>query len=386
MSDYLAFKNQELIDSGKPGTYAIVIGVGSYPHLLGGKPNKLTDMHGGMKQLTSPPVSAREFCNWLLDEFNNLEKPLASLSLLTSEENANAPYEHSKAKKNFSPKTANIEHVKKAIREWKELADSNEENMILFFFCGHGVARGLDGLTLLLEDYGEHNSMPMEGALDFAALHRGMSQCAASHQCFFIDACRSVSEIVIETTANGQAVIMDNIRRDWDSDWNYAIFYSTLEGKKAYGRTGKPSYYTEELIVGLNGTGSNNRNDADHWWVSTGDLSIALNHGLSLRGKKSKVPLSALVHFDFHQLTKPPVVPVTVSCESKNATEQASFLCSQNGTQLDSRLPQEGNWVTQLSNGTYDFSAELDSQSGARNGEIVMPPYRNIKIKLEETP
>ena len=51
---------------GAPGTHAIVIGVGRYDWLIGGKQGSST-YSDGMGQLSSPPVSATRFASWLLD-------------------------------------------------------------------------------------------------------------------------------------------------------------------------------------------------------------------------------------------------------------------------------------------------------------------------------
>ncbi len=383
MDDYLLFSDQTLIDSGRPATHAIVIGVGGYPYLNGGDGGMLTDLHGGLGQLSSPPVSARAITRWLLDKFHNPDRPLRSISLLVSDQDAGVDFTHDRLSQPFVPKPATSAHVRKAVRDWKNRGDSNEENLMLFFFCGHGVARGLDGLTLLLSDYGESNDMPMEGAVDFAALHRGMSQCAASWQCYFVDACRTVSDIATQTTATGQQIIQDRTDRPWASDWNFSIFYSTLGGERAYGRVDRPSIYTEELIKGLNGTGSNNRTGDGRWWVFTGDLSIALHHGLSLRGKRIKSPMSSQVHFRFHQLTDEPIIPVMVYCSADNDTEHAVFSCLQDGQAIDSRPPQPDKWKIDLPHGTYDFVAEFDARKGERKKESVLPPYRDIEIELE---
>jgi hypothetical protein len=386
MSDYLVFKDEVALSSGSPVTHAIIIGVGGYPHLNGGDPNALADLHGGLGQLSSPPVSAREFTTWLLDAFDNPDKPLATVSLLISEKEGPQAYTHAKLSVPFSPQPATLHHVKSAVRAWKRFGDDNEESLMLFFFCGHGVARGLVDLTLLLGDYGEDKDMPMDGAVDFSALHRGMSQCAASHQCYFVDACRTVSDIATRTTAKGQQIIQDNTDRPWASDWQYTIFFSTLGGEKAYGRKTKPSFYTEELINGLNGTGSNNRSGDGSWWVTTGDLSIALHRGLSQRGKKIKVPLSEQVHFKFHRLRHEPVVPVMVYCRSDADTERAEFTCLKDGDAVDSRAPKRDKWKTEVPHGTYDFLAEVDTRKGERTDESIMPPYRDIEIKVEAVP
>ena len=58
-----------------PATHALVIGVGDYPHLNGGT-KKRTDQHDGMEQLTSPPISARQFASWLLSDPTTLTNRL----------------------------------------------------------------------------------------------------------------------------------------------------------------------------------------------------------------------------------------------------------------------------------------------------------------------
>jgi hypothetical protein len=385
LSDYLAFVDQLLIDSGAPATHAIVIGVGDYPHLNGGT-STLTTLDGGLNQLSSPPESAREVVTWLLDKFTNVDKPLASLSLLISEKDGPQPLAHARLPAPFTPKEATIAHVKQAVRDWKDLGDKNEENLVLFFFCGHGVASGLDSMTLLVSDYGKDNNMPMEGAVDFAAMHRGMAQCKASYQCYFVDACRTVDDIASNTTAQGEAIIQDNKNRPSGWDWNYAILYSTLAGEKAYGRKNKPSFYTEELILGLNGTGANSRNGAGAWRVSTNDLCTAVHRGLSHRGKKIKSPMASLVDFEFHELTADPIVPVWVYCEKNSDTDQALFKCLQGGNIICERPPQPDKWRHHIPHGMYDFKAEVGTRSGQRDGSIVMPPYQEVEIKVEDAP
>jgi hypothetical protein len=385
LSDYLAFTDQARIDSGDPATHAMVIGVGNYPHLNGGT-GALTTLDGGLNQLSSPPESARAIATWLLDEFNNLDRPLASVSLLISEKDGPQPFSHARLPAPFTPQEATIANVKPAVRAWKGLGDKNEENLVLFFFCGHGVASGLEGMTLLVSDYGKDDHMPMDGAVNFTAFHRGMAQCKASYQCYFVDACRTVDDIATNTTARGEAIIQDDLNRPWDSDWNYAILYSTLAGEKAYGRKNKPSFYTEELILGLNGTGANSRNGTGAWRVSTNDLGTAVKRGLSHRGKKIKPPMASLVDFEFHELAADPIVPVWVYCEQKADTDQALFKCLQSGNVICERQPQPDTWRHHIPHGVYDFTAEIGARSGKRDGNIVMPPYQEVEIKVENTP
>src|SRR5438552_18240348 len=70
--------------SSKPGTHAVVIGIGRYPWLVGGKAKPRFAQNDGMAQLTSPPASPRAFATWLLATYDNSEAPLASPALLLS--------------------------------------------------------------------------------------------------------------------------------------------------------------------------------------------------------------------------------------------------------------------------------------------------------------
>jgi len=376
----IIWKDQALIDGGAPAAHAIVVGVGDYPHLPGGT-GPTTPKHGGLRQLSSPPVSAFTFANWLIDEFNNPGAPLASLSLLTADAEA-LEFNHAALDAPVNPEPADGVNVVRALREWKNLGDSNEDNLMLFFFCGHGVTRGLDGLTLLLSDYGYEPNMPMEGAIDFAAFQRGMAQCAASRQCFFVDACRQVSDIARNTTEQGKKVIQDDINRPFQSDWNYAVLFATIEGESAYGRKKKPSFYTDELVKALNGRAANNRNAQGEWRVGTSELNTAIHRGLSTRGKRIKNPAVRLVEFEFHFPKQEPVIPVTVFCKPKADTESADLSCEQNGVVVDSRGPSEESWITELATGLYDFCAKVDARKGLEPDIFVMPPYRDVEIEV----
>jgi len=381
MSNYVIYKDQALLDANTPTTHAIVIGVGKYSYLNEGD-ERLTKKHGDLGQLSSPPESAREIATWLLDDFNNPDKPLATVSLLISENDGAVEFTHPKLAGPVKPEEANISNIKKAIREWKGFGDRSEENMTIFFFCGHGVARGLVGLTLLLSDYGESDDMPMEGAIDFAAMQRGMAQCKASEQLYFVDACRVVSDIATRTTETGDSIIQDDINRPYSSEWMYAIIFSTLAGKKAYGRKNQPSFYTEELIKGLKGAGSHNRSGDGKWRVNTNVLSAAINNGLLKKGKRLAPPMANMATFDFHELKHKPVVPVTIYCKDRSENSLAIFTCIRDGQKVAERAPEPKDWNTDLVYGRYDFIADIDTRHGERKDESIIPPYHNIEIEV----
>jgi hypothetical protein len=59
--------------------------------LLGGEKDDAPNAFG-LKQLTSPPVSARALAVWLLESYNNHEAPLRTLDLLIAERGGPKPF------------------------------------------------------------------------------------------------------------------------------------------------------------------------------------------------------------------------------------------------------------------------------------------------------
>ena len=72
---------------GQPGTHVLAIGVGNYPHLLGGS-QALANKPLGLKQLQSPPVSLKAVLDWFLAPapagFENASARLSSIEALAS--------------------------------------------------------------------------------------------------------------------------------------------------------------------------------------------------------------------------------------------------------------------------------------------------------------
>src|SRR5512145_1673321 len=122
-----------------PATHAIVIGVGRYPHLPGGGGARVRRPEG-MRQLTSPPISARRFAEWLISSYVYPAKPLASVALLVSEARP-APFANSRTGASTALEVPTIESLKSALLEWRQRGDAKPDQRLIFFFCGHGIGR-----------------------------------------------------------------------------------------------------------------------------------------------------------------------------------------------------------------------------------------------------
>src|SRR5450830_1169609 len=213
------------------GTHALVIGVGDYPWLQGGSQQPVFPRNEGMGQLSSPPLSARAFAEWLMspDGFRNTDRPLASLDLLISDPTTTQ----------FTPpggtsmqiQRANFVEIQAAVLNWFARGDHTDDQLI-FYFCGHGISTGLM-TTLLPEDYGRLQLPPQASlslAIDFDSLYQGMDSCRARRQLFFIDACRVASGALIKSQGNRGVAIVPGQAQLTTPARDAPIYYATMPG------------------------------------------------------------------------------------------------------------------------------------------------------------
>ena len=227
-----------------PATHALLVGVGRYPHLVGGDdPNRYPE-HGGMGQLSSPPLSALAFAKWLAEHCKHPDKPLASVALLAS--GLGGPtFTHPATGAAREVEEPTFAHLEEAVKEWKARGDTDAGNLMLFYFCGHGISDGTE-LSLLLQDYGEDPDAALGSALDFRRFRLGMERCKARQQCFFIDACRVVDSNVVNAAGYaGKPILEPTTTRDRTLDLREEhVLYSTFSGTVAQARVDKVSLFT----------------------------------------------------------------------------------------------------------------------------------------------
>ncbi len=374
-----------------PATHALVIGVGNYPFLIGGIKEKTADFVDGMGQLSSPPVSARAFADWLISEHDNLEKPLGTVSLLLSAAD-DAIYKNPITTEEFSVGRANIANVKTAVRKWKDLGNAGSENQLIFYFCGHGIADG-SATTLLLEDYGEVDDNPLEGAVDFSRMRLGLAAaCAAREQFHLIDACRASTDTVTGARGHyGDPILIPAPAQPLSRP----VLYSTVAGAKAFGRKNSPSYFTESLLTALRGGGADNYPDGEMWSISTTRVKEAIDvymDRLHAAGKIKRLQTSVaddLSTFGLSRLQKGPKTPVCVSCSISAANQDADLHYAEDGfsaVKREARSPEPWE-VTVVGGRKYKFGANFANEKYTpviKEYEI-RPPVRDVKIPVTES-
>jgi hypothetical protein len=371
-----------------PATHAIILGVGAYPHLNGGG-GAVTPDHDGMGQLSSPPISARAFADWLIRSFNHPGKPLSTVALLVSAATAER-FENPRTHRACDVEPATSATATTAIKEWKERGDGNAANLMIFYFCGHGITEGTV-TALLLADFGADPQNSLEGAIDLYRLRLGLQRCRATEQCFFIDACRTRSATL--ATAQGYAgkIVVQPGRRDptWERPVLAPVFYATFDGDKAYGLPGKPSFYSQALIKALEGWGADDENGT--WRVTTSRLADVLEDAVKRKAQEfDRLQLTnsdAMNKIYLHHLTGSPTVPIYVTSEPPLASiSDATLNYGLSGSALLPAPPagRSGtDWEIEVSAGIYDFAAHYPTgETGeARNMTVRPPPYRPIAMR-----
>ncbi|WP_080431018.1 caspase family protein [Burkholderia ubonensis] len=370
-----------------PGTHALVIGVGEYPWLDGGTQPRFVD-YEGMGQLSSPPESARAFARWLLspDGYNNPNCRLASLDLLISDAATDQFVLPDGTSKTIQ--RARFVEIQSACRAWCQRG-KDADDLLIFFYCGHGVARGLN-MTLLPEDYGSLQLPPQSSlglAIDFHGFYSGMDSCAAKNQIYFVDACRVASGLLMRTYNYSGDPVIPGMGRISSPPRNAPIYYGAVPGTTAFGRPGAPSFFTEALLKAFRGAGADDISGA--WALQTDTLGRGIHHHLrrAVANTAAAGQLSQASYIGpplaFHLLTGLPECPVDVLCDPECDTSVAMLGCKGNG-KSDKRDPDAAPWLLDLPVGDYVFDARVPPPS-PRSGTSslhVGPPYRQVKIRV----
>lgn len=357
-----------------PATHALVIGVAHYRHLRGGS-GPVMARNLGLQQLQAPRPSVREMVAFLADEYRNRAAPLATVDLLVSPTTPGAE---------GGPTMA---AVKIAIQDWYGRCNSDPGNVAIFYFCGHGLER--DSQYLLMEDFGAFEGSLMGNALNMTRFHRGMAQCAAGTQLFFVDACREVSRELRALVVSGGESVLEP-RLDGNLARDAPILYATAQGRKAFARTGASTQYVQALLQSLRGAGaSKSPDDQDRWQVRyhrlasvVGQLLRSTADGRSTQEVRTGGEAGdALVH----ELDGPPEVSVTVRCDPDTCARLA-------GLRLESlrdghrylRDPADGPWQLRAVADAYSLNAVVDPPwQAAQKLVLVEPPLTGCTITVQ---
>jgi hypothetical protein len=209
--------------------------------------------------------------------------------------------------------------VAAAFEAWYGRCDTHEDNVAVFYFCGHGVER--ESPFLLLEDFARSPLALLENALDIGQTYQGMARCRAREQYFFVDACREIPFQLLQLLS-GNARVLVTPQAVGDQRRDTALVYATSGGAKAYGRPGRPTRFTEALLRALDGLGG--RLDGAGWVVDVSSLqrAVTLLLGSGAGGAPVQVPSVRGAGLGvLHTMPHAPLVPVSLACRPAAAVQ-----------------------------------------------------------------
>ncbi|WAC49778.1 caspase family protein [Asticcacaulis sp. SL142] len=276
---------------GEEGTHALVIGVGSYPHLA------LPGLDP--PDLESAVRGAIAFADCLIRHADALTPRLATLDLLLSPPGGvpatYLPPDGSLTaagavdpRPDASVEGAAEDNVEEAGLRWSTHLQATPDNVAVFYICGHGVATP-SRMMVFLSDVKSKASRPWNPHVDVlveaARLHRRSSVALG---CFFIDACQEVIKEVDLAEADKQKIIRDPVEilppGPDDENTNVYALVPGPRGALAWDDEHKVGgRFTQVLVQALDGAAACNFTGVGNWGVKLDDLHsrMKLLYGLN---------------------------------------------------------------------------------------------------------
>jgi hypothetical protein len=376
----------------QPQTHLLVVGVGRYLHLGGAKPTPNLPPLG---QLASPPVSARAFADWFTGgataaaaKHHNPDAPLGSVELLLSDATSQ---QYATPTGAVMVEDCTMLNIERAFNEWFARCDAHQDNVAIFYFCGHGLQK--DTPVLLAEDFGRNPNNPWLTAIDFERTYRGMAQCRARTQYYIVDSCRQWTRSLLEDL-DVQGQTLKRAKVGEQRPRTAPRLFATANGLPAFGDTGGVSRLTSALISCLNGAGADRRNG--RWVVDTTHLGVAVYTLIEWQNADRPADSHQIADASGGELSaglrvlhvlrgeEVPVVWVTCCCEPDAATTAATFY-ARRGDRME-RAPQRGRWTLELEGGTYEIGADFTDGEyvGDAMEEYLRPPVRLIELEVTQ--
>jgi len=334
---------------------------------------------GGLGQLSSPPLSATALCAWLLKDFAPKARQLGSIEVLSS----GAAKFINEAGATVKVKPATLDNVRAAAEAWYARANANPDNLLMFYFCGHGVSSG-DVHSLLLADFGAKPLDPFNsGAIDAEAFMDGLlSRCQARSQLFLLDACRTVDHQSFGSlgTQRGVPIVSGGAHNNLGTT-QQACLWATQLGTPAFGRKGHESVFMEAMLKAMLGAGCMQDREGKSWVIQP-DM---LKHGIDVFVERAMgyeaqwVTLDRMAKgFALHVLPGEPILPVKVICEPTPSLSARELRCS-SGDVRPAGPPEP--WYLDLPRSQYLFQSVAPGHGVvASKTEHTSPPLTVVNL------
>jgi Caspase domain len=306
-----------------PAVHALVIGVGAYPYLAGGRhasPTAELDFPE-MRQLTSPPRSALAFARQLMTGGQGRwNLPLGSLDLLVScapddpfPEAADLPY-----------RDATIDNIRIAFESWAERSSAHPDSIAVLYFCGHGLQSGSH--LLLASDFNRFGASPFAQAFDFDLTRLALQQSGPRTQCFVIDACRT--DCLDRAPAGAAPLAQPSPFRARVCENELVLRMPPFD--EATARLQAVSHLTAALLRALDGQAATT-DDAGDWVIRTADVHRAIGvlflEEIGVSSLASGVEAQSNGGAVLLRLPEAPVTRLTVNCRPVPTASLTTLTC-----------------------------------------------------------
>lgn len=368
---------------GVRGTHVFIVGVGEYPSFPSHTPAR------PVGQIDSAANGALEIVKWVTAKLLNNDAPLQTVRLLLSGQQQAA----AAAQLYGQPiQPATYQNVSAEYAEWMADLTSEEGNIAVFYFAGHGFGNE-EMQCLLLEDYNRNKFNALDGSFNYNNLvHSVRVAKKVSHAWFFVDACR-------------EATIVDLARGDWGRELNgnvtrlaggisCAQVFSAAAGEGALGEEGQTSFFSRALIEALDNNGYTTGHNGD-WVVQIHSLQHAVVVNMKRICLAAGIPEAEIPRVTqsnpdpfpvLHQRSADdfPKFLVKVTCVPASDNNRYVLACTcVSSDVVTSRQPDDNPWYFNLPPGQYRFEALDGDQTAMQRTEHIYMYYREIELKGE---
>lgn len=387
---------EETLPVGMAGTHLLVVGIGTYDYLLDGA-HQNEEAAEGMGQVPSAANSARTIATWFLDNFENAERPLASVALVLSEEEP-ALFSHPRCNGSDGPlPNGDTDVVRDAVVAWIARASVSRNSQIILYFVGHGVFAG--NSVLLCRDFGRLTDARFDGSVNLEDFLTSLETTPPNFQLIVIDACRTpdrIADITMGRGSYGRALLSPRDPQErGGSVAAQSVHFATSRLTEAWSRADGVSLYCTALLQALSGGGMQPHLD---WWISTSGLQVALDAYVTrLAAVGNVVQAPDRIRSGQFNITRPRNcegfrVPVYVSCDPETVWT-TKFRLQATSPAADEMLDHDpsGNsmsreWLIELPSDTYSFSVRFDGlgdYADVSKRMMVLPPEMPICLPMQ---
>jgi hypothetical protein len=279
--------------------------------------------------------------------------------------------------------------IENAFDLWLSRLRADDNNVGVFYFCGHGVM--VADHYLLAEDFAQSNNKPWANAFDISNTFRAVQREVKGPLYFFVDACRQISRDKAFTLgADPQAIKAVDLNKALICS-SSSLIEASGEGKLAFAIEGKVSRFTDALLTAMSGYCGIRSPGTTTWAVDGETLAAAIRKLLESSSKSaaqrqvsdqfisgSSVPLL--------QLTSVPRVKVELDLLPEAMRALALiYLQSSKGDRFE-HDGTKGVFQTEVPRGFYDLGAR--SASGVfseltYSDQELVPPLFGLTMQVQ---